>query len=624
MKYWSKAAPQNKLWLGTLFLWLFCTVAFAERLSVNAAVEQLEVFVGESFIFQIQIEGSDNPNPPDLSVLSDFAIEVLGGEKNSSQSVSVINGQMTRVVKRGYVFNYRLTAKRSGVLIIPSVSITADNQTDVTQAIELRAKEPIETDDFKLRISFSKPSCYVGEPVIMDVISYFRQNIRGYQFTLPFLNDDTIEFADPPMRRDPRKQYHRIPLSSGEVIGVEGRARLDGVDYTTLQFKKVIIPKKPGEISTGKATVACEVLVGYKNPRRGRNSFFGDEFFSDFFGNSRRGRYQKLVVPSNSLNLHVKALPLANQPVGFAGHIGTYRIKASATPKEVNVGDPITLSLELSGPEYLEHVRLPSLQLQDNLNSLFKIPREISEGKVQENKKIFTQTIRALSPDVSSIPEIELPYFDTRSGTYRVATTEPIPLQVKATKILTVTDAEGLEVTSSATALEAWTQGIAHNYESDSVLKNQRFGPIEWIRSPWWISMLTIPPVSYAFSLAMVLLMRWRRADPKALRARTAYKRLLKELHSAKKETDKASEKIIEGFQHYVGDKLGVSAGSLTFNDMKKPLMDKNVDAEILHDLEQLLTQCEAGSYAGNSHTTEMHALVPQALTLAKKIEKTL
>ncbi|MDP2107099.1 MAG: BatD family protein, partial [Desulfobulbaceae bacterium] len=71
--------------------------------TVQAVVDQEEVYVGQSFTLQVQVEGSDSPGEPDISSLIDFTVEPRGGQQNSSESVSIINGRMSRVSHRGYV-----------------------------------------------------------------------------------------------------------------------------------------------------------------------------------------------------------------------------------------------------------------------------------------------------------------------------------------------------------------------------------------------------------------------------------------------------------------------------------------------------------------------------------------
>jgi len=130
-----------------------CPAALAAPLSATAEVERRDAFVGEAFVFQIQVSGSENPEKPELSHMKDFTVTFRGGQQNSSRSVTIINGRMTQNVQEGYVFAYHLTPKRAGRLVIPSVTIHAGGRTAHTEPVIINAKKPVETDDFKPSVS---------------------------------------------------------------------------------------------------------------------------------------------------------------------------------------------------------------------------------------------------------------------------------------------------------------------------------------------------------------------------------------------------------------------------------------------------------------------------------------
>jgi hypothetical protein len=599
----------------------------AAEISAQAAAEQQEVFVGESFVFQIQVSGSENPEEPDLGALNDFTVQAMGGQQQSSRSVTIINGHMQQQVQLGYVFNYRLTPKRAGQLVIPSITVKADGTQVQTQPLSIVARPPMKADRIKLRMQLSKDHCYVGEPVILTVTWYIGQDVQKFQFTVPALDSDAFALADPKHRPRAGQDYVRIPLPSGEVIGEKGRGELGGREYATVRFSKILIPKHAGTLKLDPAVVACDALVGYRKSRSPFDEMPGDSFFDslfhgDIFG-GRQGVYKRVVAPSNPLTLDVRALPEKGRPPNFAGHIGEYHIAASAAPTDVNVGDPITLTVTLSGPPYLEHVGLPRLSKQPSLARDFKIPSDRAEGKVEGSKKVFTQTLRALRPDVKEIPPIELPYFDTKDGTYEVARTDAIPLHVQKARIVTAADAEGPTPTEAASPLEGWKRGIAYNYEGDDLLVNRRYGLSVWLRSPKWVTLWTAPPLCYLALLGVVMVLRRRRADPAGARARKAYGELSRTLQAARKAGGAAvAEQVLDALKAYLGDKLRRPARALTYKDVEGPLRSAGMQEEALARLKRLFQRCEAGRFAGQVDQAAAEELVPECLTLARQIER--
>ena len=307
--------------------------------------------------------------------------------------------------------------------------------------------------------------------------------------------------------------------------------------------------------------------------------------------------------------------------------MGEYNIETHATPTDVNVGDPITLTISLSGPDYLEHVDLPPLDEQLKLTRDFKVPKERATAEILGKSKTFTQTIRAFRPDVKEVPSIELPYFDTITGTYRMARSEPIPLTVNETRIITALDAEGVDPLESAgSEIETWTKGIAFNYEDMGALVNQRLTPLSWLRSPLWTCLFVGPPLCYLLLLTGVALIRKRNADPMKVKARKAFGRLTRSLKEAQDSPASASacDLVQDAFRHYLGDKLRVPRGALTFNDVKVALKAKGLDQGTLDRLKTLFERCEAGSYAGIEGSSDVSLLVQQGILLAKELEKKL
>ncbi|NLB56597.1 MAG: protein BatD [Lentisphaerae bacterium] len=122
--------------------------ASASDVQVNALVEGREFFLGETFIYQIKVSGSDNPEQPDVSAIRDFSVEYAGGRNTSSQSVTVINGNVKREVTREYVFSYRLSPLSDGDLTIPPLRVRVNQRDYIVPSVSIRVNRPQECDDF--------------------------------------------------------------------------------------------------------------------------------------------------------------------------------------------------------------------------------------------------------------------------------------------------------------------------------------------------------------------------------------------------------------------------------------------------------------------------------------------
>lgn len=585
---------------GILFL---LEVLCASDVSVKTVVEKDEVYVGESFVFQIQIEGAGNPHEPDFSSVQDFAVEKIGGEQNNSESVTIINGRVSRVTHHGYVFSYRLTPKKTGTLIIPSLEVQAGGEKVHTRAVRIIVSEPQETEDFKLRMSLSQNQCFIGEPVILTVVWYINKGVREMEFTMPLLDDKRFALDDTEIDTTSSEDLFAIPIGAGKVIAKKGQGVLDGKTYTTLTFQKVLIPKQAGVMDMPRSIVSCSALVG---------------------STWQRDTYKKFVTPSNYLKLEVKELPETGKPPGFKGHIGSYKLSVAASPLEVYVGDPITLTITVSGPLYLKNVELPPLDQDIRLNRHFKVPKEMSSGKLANGQKIFTQTIRAMHDNVREIPSIELPYFDTTTGKYAIAHSKSIPLKVLPTKVITAQDAEGTSKPLKS-ELELWSEGIAYNYEDISALKNQDYRVATLSKDRRWYFALLFPFACYIVLLGSVTYLRKKQANPEVQRAKKAYRHFLSALDNIAKSPNEIFSELLEAIRDYLGSKLRISTASMTYRDVEAILKAKDVKAETMEQLRKIFDECEASKYAGGSDTSATsNSIVNKAQHLVEELERSL
>jgi hypothetical protein len=597
--------------------------AHAKVMGVKALVDKQEVTVGETFLLQIQLDGDDSPTEPDLSELKDFIVQKKGGGSNNRESITIINGKVNRVSERGYIFNYSLTPKSEGLLTIPPIEVVAAGKTILTQPIPIRVKKPEETSDFKLRISLSPAESFVGQPIILTVTWFVNRNVEEFQFNLPLLEDPRFEIADLPEDKNYKGQDAiLIHLPGGKTVARKGHETLHGIIYTTVTLRKILIPKQEGEISFEKASVVSRVLTGYEK-KRSRQPF--DDFFS-----RKRGVYKQFVTLSNLLSSKVHPLPENDQPADFTGLVGQYSIATEADPTEVNVGDPITLSIMVTGPEYLNNVKLPDLHKQTGLINNFKVPEEISPGEVRDRVKIFIQTIRAGNTNVEQIPSIRLSYFNPVTKQYEFARSEPIQLQVKSTRVVTALDAEGITPGEGKVELTTLDKGIAHNYVGEEVLVNQHEEVTSWLSSPFGLALIFFPPTTYLLVLVPMFIRRKRMLNGEAQQAKKALHSFSRELDKLKKDIRQTglqgtAGRLVELIRDYLGKRLQMTAGSLVFTDVEEHLKRQGVNEASLKKLQEILDWCEAYHYGGidkdGRDQDNLEKMLDDALKLFKKID---
>ncbi len=606
---------QLPLLILTAFFALWAGRVLAADISVNAVVDQQHVSVGEGLMLQIQVDGNDSPGAPDLSALSDFKVESLGGQQNSSSSISFINGQISKVSHEGYVFNYRLTPRRAGQLTIPALKLRIAGRDYFTAPIDILAMPPRELRDFKLRLHLEKNTCYVGEPVRLTLTWYIGRDVKGFNFNLPFLRNDKLKVRADSAASTPVNKANIINLTLDgglEVAARKGTGLLEGRSFTTLSFSLVLIPRQAGTIRLAQATVSAKTLAP-----QARSRSFSPFFNDDFFG---RSLYQSVVVPGNSLELIVKPLPTAGRPADFNGLVGNYSLLVLAVPRKVRVGDPITLTIQVAGP-YADYVHLPSLRAQLPARD-FKVPVEMAAGEGQGPLKTFTQTVRVRHPGVTSIPPLSLTFFNPATGRYETAHSKPVPLQVSANRVVTAADAQGLgPVISAKQGIKEAGGGINYNYDTVDALVNEEKAaagvPGRFVVG----AVVGLPPLFYLLVLLiMALRCRWPAFNSRRA-ARNAYQMLRKELREIKPLDVKGYERLSKALTRYLRLKLNLKQALLTNADIREALYRRGVGDEEVKRMLEVLKKCEAGVYAGSAAPVKLENLLAMAGEAARKID---
>jgi len=577
--------------LASLFLMVAVCVADAQ-VRVMAQVESSEnIYAGEKFTYYVIIDGENRPGLVDLAALSKYNPQHVGNRDVSQRSVSITNGRRTESVTKRYVMTYQLTAAKAGVVHLPAVKVTVDGEVYTANPVNVKIQKPGTTNNLELVLELSKEQCYVGQPIIMTVKWFIRQNIvdtvGDFSFDVPaFVSDDFyIEDVDGPDSR----QHNRSVNGVGVYVAQQPVVH-NGNDCIAVSFSKVLIAKRPGQIEIAPAVVSADLVVGQQ--KRG------------FFGVQRE--YKRFMAKSQPVTLTVLSLPQAggDGTEGFYGLVGRYGISTSAAPTKVNVGDPITFTIKIGPSSYLKPVQWPQLEKIKAMSDNFKIPAERSTPVIKDGFKIFTQTIRANNDAVGEIPPIPLVYFDDEQGRYVTARSEAIKLEVAETRIVTTADAEGRELSSVSRQVEAVKKGISANYEGLDTLADQRFSPLAAVVSPPYLFFWGFGVVAFLLSGFFKIATHTSEGRLAAKRRRLACRNAGSELRKIAKDIDShqgqnSSELLVSVMRNYIGKRFDKAGGSLTGRDCEQIIIEQSGDAEIAGEYRQIMQANEAARYCG-------------------------
>ncbi len=590
-------------------------MCFAEP-KVACNVETRDVSVGEAFTYQIVVSDAKNVDEIVLKT-DDFQVRAMAPSKNNSTQVSIVNGRVNRIEKHETLFNYQLVPKRKGTLVIPSIKVVADGKEFLTRAININAGDGEQVTDIILELSFDESECYVGQTLMAKWTLFFGRQMNIGEFNLPLVSESAFSFPayEEKIDQSQANLYRRLPVSGVDgVIGKLGTAMHGGENMRCLFFSRPVTVMKAGSLRLEAGTVMCEIPDKKARARRSASPF-DDSFFDGFFD---RTPMRSILIKGNAVNLQVKELPQEGRPDDFTGILGRCSLAVAANPVDVNVGDPIVMTLSVNGLSYPDSVRIPKIASMSAIDGKFRVSDEDS-GIVRDGAKVFQCTLRALNGKVTEIPALRIPFFNSASGKYEYAESAAVPLTVHEVATVTAADIQGNSIAQDAPVgaeVESMDAGIAHNYSCDKLLQRESPGFFNW-KITSWKSMICIgSALLYAIVAIIVAVVRRANANPARAAAKQAVADAVKCISTS---SDGDSDRIFQALQTIVAAKLKLQPGALSFGDVAPGLKKAGMADDDMRSLERLFSDLESANYAGGA---ARQGLAEDVRGIVKKIQQ--
>jgi len=536
---------------------------------VTASVRKNRIYMGDELLIEVRVEGADSPRQPTTPEVDGAAIRFLGGSNVSRSFTMIVNGKRTNNNTKGYTFQYALTPTRPGQMTLPPIEVEVNGVTFKTDPIRVEAIEPQSDSEFALELAIDEDRVYVGQPVRARVTWFIAAAVNEFSFRSSPLPDGFDVYL--PEQPTSRNRAIEFEIFGERITAVQTRSRRGNVDFPVLSFDIVLIPRKTGRQTVGPLSVV--------------------------FNRRDSSRVLRRQCLSNEVELEVLPLPSAGRPSDFAGLVGVYTIDAQASPTSVAIGDPIELSVTITGPEPLTRLDAPDLARDPGFSESFKPSPDgwRRQPITARGYRRFTTTIRARSDTITEIPPIRVPYFDARTGEYSEALSEPIALEVRAVRQVTAADA----ITGPRRSAPALTRPLlrapdgvwALETDPDTLLRTDAFDLIEVAKAPLTITALGAPPVLYAGVVAVGFVRK--RRDPVAARRRRALPRARRSLRSGGPPA---------GVRTLVSDLLDRPTESVTAQDCLE-LAPESADACLLASV---LSGAESGRFGETSSAPEL------------------
>lgn len=549
--------------------------------------------------------------------------EVLMGPSRSEQnSVQIINGKTTAT--SSITFTYILMATSEGDFTIPGATIVADGNQMITNSLKIKvlpadqgnsrnntgnsgkernasarlSGKTISNDDLFITVTANKTTAYEQEAVLLTYKIYTLVDLRMF---------DNVKLPD-------FKGFHsqEIELPNDRRWGLE---HYKGRNYQTTIYRQFLLfPQQSGKLIIDPARFDASIAQAVQV----------DDPFEAFFNGGGNYVEVKKTIMTPQLSIDVKPLP-AGKPADFSGGVGDFEITSSINATDIKTNDAVTIKVVISGTGNMKLLSNPEVKFPDDF--------EVYDPKVDNKFRLTTAGLSgnkvieylAISRNAGTykIPAIKFSYFDIKSKSYKVLSTDEYELHVEkgagnaGQAIADFTNKEALKVLNEDVRfIKLGDVKLLH--------KNSFFyGSVAY-----WLFYI-IPALAFvAFFViyrkqiaanANVAHMRTKRANRVAVKRLKLAGRLL-----ASSKKDEFYDEVLKALWGYISDKLNIPVSRLSKDNIEEELRNYGVSEVLIKDFLDTLNNCEFARFAPGNDNQAMDKVYSAALEVISKMENTI
>jgi len=578
----------------------------APEIAIN--VDRDPIVRGEAFELTITI-ATQSESDPEVRLPQFRGLRVMRQSESHPMSFSFSFGfgkQSQKQTKRQSIYTFVLVADRTGKHVIDPVVVKVGGQPYKSNpysvnvvdhggqpssrpslqpgpgapqpqpgqpAMPLPAQPPARVDidadqiddEYFIQMHATKEKATVGEMIVLTVYIYTQWRVTDIEIT-----------------REPGTEGFWVEtLLAGQRRLSFQPVEVNGKNYERAVLRKLaLFPIKPGEAIVAPTVADIEVKPG---------GFF-----------SKRKMVKRTSAP---LTIEVAPLPAEDQPVGFDPvNVGRFSFGASIDRKQVEVGEPITLTMTARGEGNVRNLDLPELKKVEG----FKVYEPETEVDLRASGATVTglRTSRVLmipkQAGKLTVPAIEWSYFDPSAGEYKTVKSPARAVTVKPS----TSGFSGDQAAQGATADS--TADSSHdrlNRQLRSILSRgdiESGGDRPTMTRPWFLALAILAPLAFV-GIAVASRARRRMAENQGKgRSKRAGATALKRLGDLGKRADDISaaelyaelERVLTRF---LEDRLEAPVSGDTMSELRARLIDRGFSEE---QASQVVTEMEACDFA--------------------------
>lgn len=358
---------------------------------VASAFQPDFIALGQNSVFTIEIEGE--PKLDDIQVPVPDGLRLTSSGSSTSTSIQIAGNR--RVERRTLHINFVAQPTRAGTFQIPPFPIRANGRSLTVPGATLHVSPPPGSgpaatldDIYSLEVVPPERPIWVGEDLGMAVRLHLGGSIRLTNILrFGVVGED---------------------FASARPLGEVNRS-VDTATGTPRQRFDIPIHLTPLKSGTLPLQVSLIAEMEFPQSQRSRDPFG----FPSLFRNTERRE-----IESTPATLEVRPLP---QPAmaGFTGGIGRFAARLEHDTAEVRVGEPITVTLTVTGEGNFDRLQAP--EFAADLRWRTYEPRadfSAADRTGRRGTKSFVYTLIPLDSAVTATPDLPLAAFDPEAGTY--------------------------------------------------------------------------------------------------------------------------------------------------------------------------------------------------------------
>lgn len=596
--------------MAVFILFAVALAATGAEPSLRIALDREKIYLGESLVVEVTLQGVDKApqEPPVFSGGTPAEISYRGPRSFSQSYISIVNGRREAKLNTSTIFTFVFTPKAAGSFATGAATLSAGGRTLRAPSAGARVIAP-ETPDFvKLSLGCADRVVTVESRFRIDVEIGLRALSPPYAEVEPFeprrplrLSAAFLDFPETQGLRTPDADATLSPLvarsASLPFFAINGYQQsafpnfggLDPFAGIGSAFQETPIHFRPNperRTIDGAAWWFYSFSVEYQASEEGEFTFGPLALKGAVAVDSNGGgqpELREIFATAPAITVKATPPPEEGRPEWFSGAVGrSMAAKASLDTSKCKVGDPLTLTLDISGDVNAASIRPPVLSAQRGMPDCFRFYDDHIESETVQGGKRFKYRLRPLKAGTLELPPVRTAFFNSLTGEYETVLTDPIPVQVEATAQISVVESDGGDggggVVPDAMILAPSDDFVIRGIPVAGEIDAAKSIAGQW---PAW---LLLPPSLWLLFIGVLTLSRAVRRDLEATRhacaARRALRRFGRVVRSGLSNGGRIAE-AVSAARAFAAATLEEESASLTAGEMRQKFSERGFGDDI-------------------------------------------